>query len=301
MAVSERAAPRQPSRRLDEPVGPAPRTRARRCRTQARRCRTRSSWPPSCRDHLRLAGQAGPGTTGHERRQRRSRSTPGLRPILPGDARHHHARTQQHRRPRDRAAARAPRPPAGRVRPPPVAPDARPGLPPGQGAATRPRTSPRPRRDPRRRGGAPDRGRLSRRPHPGGHRPARQRRRGDRPGRGRQAVHLQGDRPGPPRGDPRRLPQLQLRPGDRADRRRAGRQGHRGAARPERDPDRGRGPAGEGRRLRGHRVRRDARRRAVRRRQHGPDAAHPRPGAPHPGLRGEPHRARRRAPRPSST
>ena len=95
-----------------------------------------------------------------------------------------------------------------------------------------------PARDPRRRRRAPDRGRLSRRPHPGGHRPPRQCRRRDRPGRGRQAVRLQGDRPGPAGGHARRLPELQLRAGDRADRRRPGRQGHRGAARPERDPRR---------------------------------------------------------------
>ena len=40
----------------------------------------------------------------------------------------------------------------------------------------------------------------------------------------------------------RRLPQLQFRARDRADRRRPGRPGHRGAARPERDACRGRGP-----------------------------------------------------------
>ena len=136
---------------------------------------------------------------------------------------------------------------------------------------------------------------------PGGHPAADQRRRGGRPGRGGQAAHLQGDRPGPSRGHPRRLRALPVRPGARDHRRRPGRHGRRGAARPERDPRRGRGPRREGRRLRGHLVRRDTRRRAVRGRHVRPDAAHPRPGAPHPRLRDEPRRPRGRAARPSST
>ena len=65
-----------------------------------------------------------------------------------------------------------------------------------------------------------------------------ERRRRGRPGRGGQAAHLQGDRPGPPRGRARRLQELQLQARDRDHRRRPGRPGHRGAARPERDPRR---------------------------------------------------------------
>ena len=57
----------------------------------------------------------------------------------------------------------------------------------------------------------------------------------------------------------------------------------------------------EGRRLRGHRVRRLARRDAVRGRVVGPDAAHPGPGAPDTGVRGEPRRAASRASRRRST
>ena len=45
--------------------------------------------------------------------------------------------------------------------------------------------------------------------------PLTERRRRGRPGRGGQAAHLQGDRPGPPGGHARRLPQLQLRARDR--------------------------------------------------------------------------------------
>ena len=73
------------------------------------------------------------------------------------------------------------------------------------------------------------------------------------------------------------------------------------AARPERDPRAGRGPRRPGRRLRGDLVHRHQRRRAVRGRHVRADAAHPRPGAPHPGLRDEPRRAQGRRRRPSST
>ena len=138
-----------------------------------------------------------------------------------------------------------------------VAPDARPRLPAGQGAAPRPRAAPRPGRRPRRGRRAPRPGRLPRGARRGGHPAADQRRRRGRPGRGGQAAHLQGDRPGPPRGRARRLQALQLQARDRDDRRRPGRPGHRGAARPERDAGRRRGPRRAGRRLRGHLVRRD--------------------------------------------
>ena len=59
-----------------------------------------------------------------------------------------------------------------------------------------------------------------------------------------QAVQVHGDRPGAARGDPRRLPALQLRARDRAGRRRQGPDRHRRAARPERHAPAGRGPAG---------------------------------------------------------
>ena len=122
-----------------------------------------------------------------------------------------------------------------------------------------------PGRRPRRGGRAPRPGRLSRGARRAGHPAADQRRRRGRPGRGGQAAasSRRPSRSGPEvkLGD---YQQLQLRAGDRDHRRRPGRQGHRGAARPERDADGGRGPRREGRRLRGHRLRRDARRRAVR-------------------------------------
>ena len=104
---------------------------------------------------------------------------------------------------------------------------ARPGLPPGQGAAARPGAASRPGRRARRGRRPPDAGRLSRGVAQGGHPAAVQRRRGGRPGRGGQAAHLQGDRPGPARGHARRLPQLQLPARDRRHRRRAGRPGGR--------------------------------------------------------------------------
>ena len=97
-----------------------------------------------------------------------------------------------------------------------------------------------------------------------------------------------------PEVDARRLQAVQLQPRDRDDRRCPCRPGHRGAARPERDADRGRGSRRAGRRLRGHLVHRIARRRAVRGWVVRADAAHPRPGTAHPGLRGEPRRARGR-------
>ena len=97
-----------------------------------------------------------------------------------------------------------------------------------------------------------------------------------------------------PEVDARRLQAVQLQPRDRDDRRCPCRPGPRGAARPERDADRGRGSRRAGRRLRGHLVHRIARRRAVRGRVVRADAADPRPGAAHPGLRGQPRRARGR-------
>ena len=128
-----------------------------------------------------------------------------------------------------------------------------------------------------------------------GHPAPDQRRRRGRPGRGGQAAHLQGDGPGPARGRARRLQALQLRARDRDHRRRPGRQGPRGAARPERDARRGRGPRRAGRRLRGHLVRRDrataSRSRAARSERMPLD---PRPGAADPGLRGQPARPRGR-------
>ena len=215
-------------------------------------------------------------------------------PILPGDADHDDARPQVHHRARDRAAPGAPGQGDPARRAAPLAPDARPRLPPGQGAAAGPRAGARARRRPRRRRRAPRPGRLSRGAGREGDPAADQRRRRGRAGGGGQAAGLQGDRPGPPGGQARRLQGLQLRAGDRDHRRRPGRPGHRGAARPERDADRGRGPRREGRRLRGHRVRRDPRRHAVRGRHLGADAADPRAGAPDPGLRGAPGRPRGR-------
>ena len=224
-----------------------------------------------------------------------SRSRPG-RPrasalYFAGDADHHHPRSEHHRRARDRAPPGAPGQAADRVRPAPVAADPSPRVPSRQGAAARPGASARTGRHPRRRGRAPDRGRLPRRAHPAGHRAAGQRRRGDRAGRGGQAAHLQGDRPGPPGGRARRLqhfnfgPEIEPIDDARVDK----------VIDELRDQNAtlaaGRGPGGEGRRLRGHRVRR-ARATAspFEGGTLGADAAHPRPGAPDPGLRGQPRR-----------
>ena len=91
-----------------------------------------------------------------------------------------------------------------------VAPHPRPRLPPGQGPAPGPRASARPGRRPRRRGRAPRPGRLPRGARREGDPAADQRRRRGRPGRGGQAARLQGDRPGPSRGQARRLQELQL-------------------------------------------------------------------------------------------
>ena len=177
-----------------------------------------------------------------------------------------------------------------------------PRLPARQGAARRPRGRPRPWRRPRggRRPARPVR--LSRRPDREGDPAAHERRRRDRPGGGGQAADLQGDRPDPPRGPARRLPELQLPARDRDDRRRQGRQGHRGAARPERVARAGRGSR--------------RRRRATTRSSstRGPataspfeggvdraDAADHRRGPPDPGLRGRARRAERSATRRAST
>ena len=182
-----------------------------------------------------------------------------------------------------------------RRRPSPVAQHARPGLPSRQGAATGPGATPRPGRRPRRGRRAPRQRRLPRGDDRGGHRcPLAN--------PDVEVVQAEEGKPlvfkatvqVPPGGPARRLQALQLPPRDRDHRRRPRRQGPRGAARPERDPDRGRGPRGAGRRLRGDLVRRVAQRRAVRGRQLRADAADPRPGAADPGLRGQPARARGR-------
>ncbi len=82
-----------------------------------------------------------------------------------------------------------------------------------------------------------------------------------------QPVAFTRNRPGPADRPTRRLSQFQLLARDRDHRRREGRQGPRGAARPELDPRAGRGPRRREGRLRRRRLRRNARRRAVRGRQ----------------------------------
>ena len=79
------------------------------------------------------------------RRERAPGRDRGPALYFPGDARHHHPRPQVHRRARDRAAPRASRSRHQGRRPAPLATDPRPGLPAGQGAASRPRARPRAR------------------------------------------------------------------------------------------------------------------------------------------------------------
>ena len=169
------------------------------------------------------------------------------------------------------------------------------GLPAGQGAAAGARAGPRARRPSSTRRSSTSSRRLPRRARRAGHPAARPTptSRSSRPRRASPLVFTATVqvRPEVELGD---YKQLQLQPRDRDDRRRQGRPGHRRAARPERDADRGRGSRRAERRLRGHRLRRDARRRAVRGRHVRADAAHPRRGAADPGLRGPPRRARGR-------
>ena len=180
---------------------------------------------------------------------------------FPGDADHDDARPQVHHRPRDRGPARAARSRHRRGRPAPLAADARPRVPPRQGAAPRPRACPRPGRRPRRGGRAPRRDAYREAliekdilPLTNADVEVVQAEEG-KPLIFKATVQV---RPG---GRRSATTSTSTSPRDRDDRRRPGRQGRRGAARPERDARRGRGPRREGRRLRGHRVRRHARRR----------------------------------------
>ncbi len=141
-----------------------------------------------------------------------------------GHARDHHHRPQEHGRPRGRAARRGSRPGRHRRHPAPVPAHPHRRLPtrarPPQHARTRPRARPpsstRPSRTSSTGPGATPSPQEQLVPIA---RPSVEVRRG----RGRQAAPLQGHRPGPPRGEARRLPQLPVPARDRTRRRRQGR------------------------------------------------------------------------------